>query len=210
MDTAYTSIRNAILDGNVDQLKQLLSSKKIPDMDNYTLLFKPYAELKHRNIVLSEEMVHFVEYELVKASYHNGSNAYHATDNNACAKGTDVAERLAHMVECIDLIIAHHKPDSYIDIDELLVLRLRHVYAHVFFLKTHLRKMPLLQLQFCIAVFLKLITGKAVNGFDVYSFTIDKGRTYYSIFEIDARCFDELYEAGDKPGMLCPICSTVV
>ncbi|XP_053667946.1 uncharacterized protein LOC128718342 [Anopheles marshallii] len=177
MDTLYTSIQAAILNGNVDQLKQLLSYDKKTDTDNRTQLSKPYAELKHRNIVLSEEMVHYVEYELVKASYQSyGASAYQTTDNSSCAKGTDVAERIAHMVECIDLVIAHHKPNSYTDIDELLVLRLRHIYAHVFFLKTHLRKLPLLQLQFCIAVFLKLVTGKAVNGFDVYAFAIDKER----------------------------------
>ncbi|XP_052903583.1 uncharacterized protein LOC128310881 [Anopheles moucheti] len=179
MDALYTSIQAAILDGNVEQLKQLLLSDETADMDNRSQLSMPYAELKHRNIFLSEEMVHYVEYELVKASYQSyGANAYQTTDNSSCAKGTDVAERIAHMVECIDLIIAHHKPNSYTDIDELLVLRLRHIYAHVFFLKTHLRKLPLLQLQFCIAVFLKLVTGKAVNGFDVYAFTIDKERLF--------------------------------
>uniref|UniRef100_A0A182VTB8 Uncharacterized protein n=1 Tax=Anopheles minimus TaxID=112268 RepID=A0A182VTB8_9DIPT len=182
MDTAFTAIQNAILSGNVDQLKQLLSSHKIPVADNYTQLAKPYAELKHRNIPLSEEMVHFVEYELVKASYQNAPNAYQTTENNSCAKATDVAERMAHTVECIDLIIAHHKPDSYTDIDELLVLRLRHIYAHVFFLKTHLRKLPLLQLQFCIAVFLKLITGKPVNGFDV-EFPLPLQQTLKTLYE---------------------------
>uniref|UniRef100_A0A182RLP8 ANK_REP_REGION domain-containing protein n=1 Tax=Anopheles funestus TaxID=62324 RepID=A0A182RLP8_ANOFN len=175
MESSYTTIQIAILGGNVDQLKQLLSPDKITDTDIYTLLYKPYAELKLRNVALSEEMVHFVEYELVKASYQTGPNAYQTSDSNACGKGVDVAERIAHMVECINLIIAHHNSDSYTDIDELLVLRLRHIYAHVFFLKTHLRKLPLLQLQFCVAVFLKLITGEAVNGFDVYAFTIDKG-----------------------------------
>uniref|UniRef100_A0A182SKU2 Uncharacterized protein n=1 Tax=Anopheles maculatus TaxID=74869 RepID=A0A182SKU2_9DIPT len=121
-------------------------------------------------------MVHFVEYELVKGSYQNASNAYHTTENSTTAKSTDVANRIAHMRQCIDLIITDHKADSYTDIDEWLVLRLRHIYAHVFFLKTHLRRLPLLQLQFCIAVFLKLVTGKPINGFDVYAFTIDKER----------------------------------
>ncbi|XP_050079611.1 uncharacterized protein LOC126567432 [Anopheles maculipalpis] len=178
MDKTYHAIQAAMLEGNVEQLNQLLSSCNITDGQIHLQLSGPYAELKHRNIVLSEEMVHFVEYELVKGSYQNASNAYHSTENAATAKSTDIANRIAHMVQCIDLIITDHKPDSYTDIDEWLVLRLRHIYAHVFFLKTHLRKLPLLQLQFCIAVFLKLVTGKPINGFDVYAFTIDKERIF--------------------------------
>uniref|UniRef100_A0A182UIR3 Uncharacterized protein n=1 Tax=Anopheles melas TaxID=34690 RepID=A0A182UIR3_9DIPT len=119
-------------------------------------------------------MIHFVEYELVKASYRNAAAAYQGGESSSTTKNTDVAQqRIAHMVKCIDLIVCQHQVDSYTDVDDLLVLRLRHVYAHVFFLKTHLRKLPLLQIQFCIAVFLKLVTGQAINGFEIYAFTID-------------------------------------
>ncbi|XP_035898652.1 uncharacterized protein LOC118506080 [Anopheles stephensi] len=173
MDATYQAIQATILEGNVDRLKQLLATHQIADGEIHSQLSGPYAELTHRNIVLSEAMEHFVEYELVKGSYRNAPNEHHGS---GAAKSADLAARTAHMVQCIDLILTDHSPDSYTDIDELLVVRLRHVYAHVFFLKTHLRRLPLMQLQFCIAVFLKLVTGKPVNGFDVYAFTIDKER----------------------------------
>uniref|UniRef100_A0A182QNV0 Uncharacterized protein n=1 Tax=Anopheles farauti TaxID=69004 RepID=A0A182QNV0_9DIPT len=171
MDEEIVNIQVAVVNGNVEQLKQLLATRSCVKNE----LFQAYAELKHRNIPLSNKMVHFVEYELVKVSY---QNAYQDNDSATSAKGApgEVAERLALMVECIDLILNEHKPGSYNDIDELLVLRLRQIYAHVFFVKTHLRKLPLLQLQFCLAVFLKLVTGKPTNGFDIYAFTIDKER----------------------------------
>uniref|UniRef100_A0A182JRK3 Uncharacterized protein n=1 Tax=Anopheles christyi TaxID=43041 RepID=A0A182JRK3_9DIPT len=175
MATAYKTIQNTILCGNISQLKEILSPNT-SDADNHSKLCRAYAELKHRNIPLSDEMVHFVEYELVKASYRKAAIAYQGSENNSTTKGADIAERIAHMVKCIDLIVSQHQVDSYTDIDELLVVRLRQVYAHVFFLKTHLRKLPLLQLQFCIAVFLKLVTGKAINGFDIYAFAIDIGK----------------------------------
>uniref|UniRef100_A0A182MYD6 Uncharacterized protein n=1 Tax=Anopheles dirus TaxID=7168 RepID=A0A182MYD6_9DIPT len=171
MDSEIMKIQVAIVSGNVEQLKQLLSLHNMCCANNK--LSEAYAELKHRNIPLSDGVVHFVEYELVRASY---QNAYRDNDSAAFAKGVPggVAERVAHMVECIDCITSEHKAGSYTDIGELLVLRLRHIYAHVFFLKTHLRKLPLLQLQFCLAVFLKLVTGRPTNGFDIYAFTIDK------------------------------------
>uniref|UniRef100_A0A182P8H3 ANK_REP_REGION domain-containing protein n=1 Tax=Anopheles epiroticus TaxID=199890 RepID=A0A182P8H3_9DIPT len=175
MSPECKTIQTTILGGSVDQLKQLLTSNG-SDTDLYSKLFCAYAEMKHRNIQLSDEVVYFVEYELVKASYHHATNAYQAFNANSSAKGTETKERITHMVQCIDLIVNQQRAESYTDIDEMLVLRLRHIYAHVFFLKTHLRMLPLLQLQFCIAVFLKLVTGKAVNGFDVYAFTIDKER----------------------------------
>uniref|UniRef100_A0A1S4H4D0 ANK_REP_REGION domain-containing protein n=2 Tax=Anopheles gambiae TaxID=7165 RepID=A0A1S4H4D0_ANOGA len=173
MATMYKTIQTAILGGNVDQLKEIFTHNS-NDADCHAQLSRAYAELKHRNIPLSDEMIHFVEYELVKASYRNAAIAYQGGESSSTTKSTDVAQqRIAHMVKCIDLIVCQHQVDSYTDVDDLLVLRLRHVYAHVFFLKTHLRKLPLLQMQFCIAVFLKLVTGQAINGFEIYAFTID-------------------------------------
>ncbi|XP_041787795.1 uncharacterized protein LOC121603148 [Anopheles merus] len=173
MATMYKTMQTAILGGNVDQLKEICT-RNSNDADCDAQLSRAYAELKHRNIPLSDEMIHFVEYELVKASYRNAAIAYQGGESSSTAKSTDVAQqRIAHMVKCIDLIVCQHQVDSYTDVDDLLVLRLRHVYAHVFFLKTHLRRLPLLQMQFCIAVFLKLVTGQAINGFEIYAFTID-------------------------------------
>lgn len=172
----YKTMQTAILGGNVDQLKEIFT-RNSNDADCHAQLSRAYAELKHRNIPLSDEMIHFVEYELVKASYRNAAIAYQGGESSSTTKSMDVAQqRIAHMVKCIDLIVCQHQVDSYTDVDDLLVLRLRHVYAHVFFLKTHLRKLPLLQMQFCIAVFLKLVTGQAINGFEIYAFTIDIGK----------------------------------
>ncbi|KFB38611.1 hypothetical protein ZHAS_00005989 [Anopheles sinensis] len=168
MDRSCRKIQNIMINGNLSELEQLVQD----ETDDFTIpnLTQAYAELKHRNIPLAAEIVHFVEYELIKASYQN--TAYQAV---GMAKHDELSSRTADMVKCIDLIEKHHQTGLYTDIDESLVHRLRQTYAHVFFLKTHHRRLPLLQLQFCIGVFLKLVTGKPVNGFDIYAFTIDKG-----------------------------------
>uniref|UniRef100_A0A182J010 Uncharacterized protein n=1 Tax=Anopheles atroparvus TaxID=41427 RepID=A0A182J010_ANOAO len=163
--------------GNLGELEQSVSLQSLSADGGspIALLSRAYAELKHRNVPLSAEVVHFIEYELIKASYRNA--AYHqGAESNATAKNEELSARVADMVQCIELIERHHQTGLYTDIDELFIHRLRQIYAHVFFLKTHHRKLPLLQVQFCIGVFLKLVTGKPVNGFDIYAFTIDKVR----------------------------------
>ncbi|KFB37719.1 AGAP010571-PA-like protein [Anopheles sinensis] len=169
MDRLCRKIQNIMVNGNLSQLKQLVED--VEGDSSIQNLCQAYAELKHRNIALTAEIVQFVEYELIKASYQH--TPYQAA---GIAKNDELSSRTADMVKCIDLIVKHHQTGLYTDIDESFVHRLRQTYAHVFFLKTHHRKLPLLQLQFCIGVFLKVVTGKPTNGFDIYAFTIDKVR----------------------------------
>ncbi|XP_058065747.1 uncharacterized protein LOC131215376 [Anopheles bellator] len=166
-------IQSKIVVGNVCELEELLQQiSHTESAPPAVLLSHAYAELTHHNVPLSAEVVHFIESVLIKASYQRAA-AYQPNDSAAKSEPTN---RVLHLVKSIDLIVNHHRTGLYTDIDESMIQRLRHVYAHVFFLKTHHRKLPLLQLQFCIAVFLKLVTGKANNSFDVFSFAIDKER----------------------------------
>ncbi|XP_053675358.1 uncharacterized protein LOC128725620 [Anopheles nili] len=176
-------MQNIIISGKVKQLKELLYSQTCDNaknaLDNHTRLqlSQAYAELKHRNILLSDEIVNFIEYEFVKGSYLNGIlNHYQDNGSDSSTKRAGLEDRVAHLVECVEHVLHNYRPGSFMDIDEMLILRLRQIYSHVFFLKTHLRKLPLLQLQFCIAVFLKLVTEHSTNGFDIYTFAIDKDR----------------------------------
>ncbi|XP_049547448.1 uncharacterized protein LOC125958259 [Anopheles darlingi] len=174
-------IQEKIMDGQIAALEQLLKdiTETESEWTSVQFLSRAYAELKHRNFALSADIVHFIECRLVKACYEQSTAI--AVQDAEKGEATQNARRLdANRVEAlvngIDLIIQYHNTGLYDDIDDGMIQRLRQIYAHVFFLKTHHRKLPLLQLQFCIAVFLKVVTGKANNGFDIYSFTIDKVR----------------------------------
>ncbi|XP_065080323.1 uncharacterized protein LOC135703145 [Ochlerotatus camptorhynchus] len=134
-------------------------------------LTQAFAELRTRNVCMSPEIDDWAQYLLVEADYQRCSSA----EDNRMALEKEREGRLRHLLECIEFLEAHHCGGcSFDDIDERFLLYVRQILEHVFFLKNWLKDLPLMQLQFCLVVFLRTVTGSRNEKVDIFGFMIDK------------------------------------
>ncbi|XP_062564014.1 uncharacterized protein LOC134226919 [Armigeres subalbatus] len=132
-----------------------------------------FAELRTRNVSLSTDIVDWVQYLLVEADYQRSISS---TEDNRM----DVSERewrLQHLIACVQYLETHHSGCGLrvSDMGERFLLYIRQIFEHVFFLKNWLKDLPMMQLQFCLAIFLGTVTGNRNEEVDIFGFMIDKG-----------------------------------
>ncbi|XP_055625779.1 uncharacterized protein LOC129768279 [Toxorhynchites rutilus septentrionalis] len=125
-----------------------------------------FAELQSRNVDLSTDIVKWAQYLLVESAY----------QRPICDKmgPEEKQDRLRHLIECIELVENSYDKDDFSDMDGRFVLFTRQIFEHVFFLKNAIKELPLMQLQFCLAIFLRGITGEADENCDIFNFIVDK------------------------------------
>lgn len=132
-----------------------------------------FAELRTRNVPLSAEIVDWIQYLLVEADYKRSLSSIE--DNRMSDEERDW--RLRHLIECIEFLEVHHSNGGcrLADMGERFLLYVRQIFEHVFFLKNWLKDLPLMQLQFCLAIFLGTVTGSRNEEVDIFGFMVDKG-----------------------------------
>lgn len=168
------SFKEFMLRGNL-QLVQMVADQVREQIGHVGMLAEvtaAFAELRIRNVRLSAEIVDWVQYLLVEADYQRGLSS--AEDNRM---GEQEREwRLRHLVECIEFLERHHRGGGcrLNDMGERFLLYVRQIFEHVFSLKTWLKDLPLMQLQFCLSMFLGTVTGGRNEEVDIFGFMIDK------------------------------------
>ncbi|KXJ75732.1 hypothetical protein RP20_CCG011144 [Aedes albopictus] len=137
-----------------------------------TGLTMAFAELRTRNVPLSAEIVDWIQYLLVEADYKRSLSSIE--DNRMGDEERDW--RLRHLIECIEFLEVHHSNGGcrLADMGERFLLYVRQIFEHVFFLKNWLKDLPLMQLQFCLAIFLGTVTGSRNEEVDIFGFMVDK------------------------------------
>lgn len=132
-----------------------------------------FAGLKTHNVELSPDITHWIQYLLVENDYQRPACDRMEVDERE--------DRLRHLIECIEFVEDNYDNNNFSDMDSRFVLYTRQIFEHVFFLKNALKELPLMQLQFCLAIFLRGITGVANENNDIYNFILDKGMKLGSI-----------------------------
>ncbi|XP_053685728.1 uncharacterized protein LOC128735258 [Sabethes cyaneus] len=162
------SLKRVMVRGNFQLVQILMKFKRSQHSEAavLTALEHAYAELRTRNVALSPEIVHGVQYLLVEADY----KCFGAAKINREEK----TDRVAHLIECIEFLEMNYRNSDYCTIDEHFILYLRQILEHVYFLKPHLVGIPLMELQFCLAIFLRIATGEVNESHDIYGFMLDK------------------------------------
>lgn len=175
------SFKEFILRGNL-QLVQMVADQVREQIGHVGMLAEvtaAFAELRIRNVRLSAEIVDWVQCLLVEADYQRGLSS--AEDNRM---GEQEREwRLRHMIECIEFLEKHHRGGGCRlgDMGERFLLYVQQIFEHVFFLKSWLKGVPLMQLQFCLSMFLGTVTGGRNEEVDIFGFMIDKGMMGYRV-----------------------------
>ncbi|XP_058833207.1 uncharacterized protein LOC131691063 isoform X2 [Topomyia yanbarensis] len=162
------AFKRILVRGNLSLVRVMMAHQMLT-FDRDTVLSGlviAFAELRTRNVGLSAEIVDWVQYSLVEADY-------------KCSEGTkmkidEINCRTTHLIECIEFLEKNYSNGDFGDMDDRFVLYLRQILEHVFFLKNHYKAIPLLQLQFCLAIFMRVITGESDESQDIYGFMVDK------------------------------------
>ncbi|XP_055532640.1 uncharacterized protein LOC129722861 [Wyeomyia smithii] len=180
------SFKAVMIRGNL-RLLQILMKLKRPEFGEaavLTALEDAYAELRTRNVALSTEVIDGVQYLLVESDY--------KCFGSAKINKEEKTDRVTHLVKCIDFLEENFTSSDYNDIDGRFVLYVRQILEHVFFLKNHLDGIPLIELQFCLAIFLRTTTGEANESHDLYGFMVDREIILNSLKLLKAALNDSL------------------
>ncbi|KAL1403750.1 hypothetical protein pipiens_019232, partial [Culex pipiens pipiens] len=161
------ALKRIIVRGNLFLFEACLEHLKVGPEVMVANLEQAFAELKTRNVLLSADIDNRIHYLLVEADYQQK-----LIDDDLV---NDTEQRVLHLVECIEFLeVNYRNSGKFNDMDDRFDLYLRQILEHVFFLKNRFKLLPLMQLQFCLATFLRAITGASNEHVDIYGFMLDK------------------------------------
>ncbi|EDS45355.1 conserved hypothetical protein [Culex quinquefasciatus] len=162
-------LKRIIVRGNLFLFEACLEhlKKRLGSEVTVANLEQTFAELKTRNVLLSADIDNRIHYLLVEADYQQK-----LIDDDLV---NDTEQRVLHLVECTEFLEVNYRySGKFNDMDDRFDLYLRQILEHVFFLKNRFKLLPLMQLQFCLATFLRAITGGSNEHVDIYGFMLDK------------------------------------
>uniref|UniRef100_A0A4Y0BLZ8 Ion transport domain-containing protein n=1 Tax=Anopheles funestus TaxID=62324 RepID=A0A4Y0BLZ8_ANOFN len=149
--------------------KKFLLIKEFKEEEEFQHIASALIQLNVKNVVLSEDLHHFVLWKLSDYGFRKLSGNWSGTkDPNEWKNHIDV------ITECWSVIKLQYNTRLYADVDDQFLHRLQTVHNHLYFLKhkQFLAHLPMQQAIFCVAIFLSIYRNP--EQFQEYRLMINK------------------------------------
>uniref|UniRef100_A0A182S0P5 Uncharacterized protein n=1 Tax=Anopheles funestus TaxID=62324 RepID=A0A182S0P5_ANOFN len=149
--------------------KKFLFMKKLKEEEEFQHIASALIQLNVKNMVLSEDLHHFVLWKLSDYGFRKLSGNWCGTkDPNEWKNHIDVIS------ECWSVIKLQYNTRLYADVDDPFLHRLQTVHNHLYFLKhkQFLAHLPMQEAIFCVAIFLSIYRNP--EQFQEYRLMINK------------------------------------
>ncbi|XP_049297592.1 uncharacterized protein LOC125771235 [Anopheles funestus] len=149
--------------------RTFLNIKKLKEEEEFQHIASALIQLNVKNVVLSEDLRHFILWKLSDYGFRKLSGNWSGTkDPNEWKNHIDVIS------ECWSVIKLQYNTRLYADVDDQFLHRLQTVHNHLYFLKhkQFLAHLPMQEAIFCVAIFLSIYRNP--EQFQEYRLMINK------------------------------------
>ncbi|XP_058837030.1 uncharacterized protein LOC131693323 [Topomyia yanbarensis] len=150
-DAFYQLLRRS----SVEALEVLIEVLGLPRRQMVECLAKAWGKLEVMNVKLLPELELFAQLLIIRFDYEESLNAGGAAGSSKISQ-QEVAERMGLVVEGIDCLEQKYDTGLCDDVNDEFLENLRGILKHLFFVKNRVENFPVLQLEFCVAIYLAI------------------------------------------------------